>query len=64
MTDIQKEKLKALISHNLNRAEKLIIYLYYYEEMTMKEIAVELDISESRVSQMHASVIARIKAAM
>ncbi len=38
--------------------------LYYYEEMTMKEIGATLDLSESRVSQMHSSIIARLKAQM
>ncbi|MCH7632449.1 MAG: FliA/WhiG family RNA polymerase sigma factor, partial [Planctomycetes bacterium] len=32
-----------------------------YEEMTMKEIGVTLDLSESRVSQMHSSVLKRLK---
>jgi len=35
---------------------------YYYEEMTMKEIGATLDLSESRVSQMHSSILARLKA--
>ena len=44
------------------RAEKLILFLYYYEEMTMKEIGETLDLSESRVSQMHSYIIDRRKA--
>lgn len=48
----------------LTRAERLIIVLYYYEEMTMKEIGATLDLSESRVSQMHSSIVARLKAQM
>jgi len=46
----------------LSRTEQLIITLYYYEGMTMKEIGVTLDLSESRVSQMHASILRRIRA--
>jgi RNA polymerase sigma factor for flagellar operon FliA len=46
----------------MTRAEKLILFLYYYEEMTMKEIGETLDLSESRVSQMHSSIIDRLKA--
>ena len=46
----------------LNRAERLILVLYYYEELTMKEIGATLDLSESRVSQMHSSVMSRLKA--
>ena len=61
---VQKEDLKALITKGLNRAERLIVILYYYEEMTMKEIGATLDLSESRVSQMHSSILARLKAQM
>lgn len=64
VTEAQKRDLKNLISKGLSRAEKLILYLYYYEEMTMKEIGATLDLSESRVSQMHSSVIDRLKAQM
>ena len=64
MDDYQKEKLKGLIKHGLTRAEKLILVLYYYEEMTMRGIAAVLDMSESRVAQMHSSLIARLKAAL
>lgn len=64
VTEAQKRDLKELISKGLTRAEKLIIFLYYYEEMTMKEIGATLDLSESRVSQMHSSIVARLKAQM
>jgi RNA polymerase sigma factor for flagellar operon FliA len=46
----------------LNRNERLIIILYYYEDMTMKEIGATLDLSESRVSQMHSSIVSRLQA--
>ncbi len=59
---VQKRDLKDLITKGLSRAERLIVILYYYEEMTMKEIGVTLDLSESRVSQMHSSILARLKA--
>ncbi|MEM1355180.1 MAG: FliA/WhiG family RNA polymerase sigma factor [Planctomycetota bacterium] len=62
LTSVQKRDLKELITKGLTRAERLIIILYYYEEMTMKEIGVTLDLSESRVSQMHSSILARLKA--
>ena len=61
VNEIQKKDLKELITRGLSRAERLILILYYYEEMTMKEIGVTLDLSESRVSQMHSSVLARLK---
>ncbi len=59
---VQRRDLKELITKGLSRAERLIVVLYYYEEMTMKEIGVTLDLSESRVSQMHSSILARLKA--
>jgi len=60
----QKQDLKNLMTKGLTRAERLIIILYYYEEMTMKEIGLTLDLSESRVSQMHSSIVQRLKAQM
>lgn len=64
LREIQRSDLKLLITKGLSRAERLIVVLYYYEEMTMKEIGMTLDLSESRVSQMHSSILARLKAQM
>jgi RNA polymerase sigma factor for flagellar operon FliA len=64
LNEIQRNDLKVLITKGLTRAERLIVILYYYEEMTMKEIGATLDLSESRVSQMHSSILARLKAQM
>ena len=64
LIEAQKRDLKNLLTKGLSRAERLIIVLYYYEEMTMKEIGATLDLSESRVSQMHSSIVARLKAQM
>jgi len=62
LSAVQKRDLKGMITKGLTRAERLIVILYYYEEMTMKEIGTTLDLSESRVSQMHSSILARLKA--
>ncbi|KPK74624.1 MAG: RNA polymerase subunit sigma-70 [Phycisphaerae bacterium SM23_30] len=62
LEEIQKRDLKEMLTKGLSRAERLILVLYYYEEMTMKEIGSTLDLSESRVSQMHSSILARLKA--
>jgi len=62
--EIQRKDLKELLTKGLSRAERLIIILYYFEEMTMQEIGATLDLSESRVSQMHSSILARLKAQM
>ncbi|MDC0936493.1 FliA/WhiG family RNA polymerase sigma factor [Pirellulales bacterium] len=58
---IQKSDLMRLVTKGLNRNERLIIILYYYEEMTMKEIGATLDLSESRVSQMHSAIVSRLQ---
>jgi RNA polymerase sigma factor for flagellar operon FliA len=60
-TSIQKRDLMKLVTKGLNRNERLIIILYYYEESTMKEIGATLGLSESRVSQMHSSIVSRLK---
>ncbi|MCC6660885.1 MAG: FliA/WhiG family RNA polymerase sigma factor [Phycisphaerales bacterium] len=64
LLEMQRRDLKDMITKGLSRAERLIVILYYYEGMTMKEIGSTLDLSESRVSQMHSSILARLKAQM
>lgn len=58
---IQKNDLMRLVTKGLNRNERLIIILYYYEELTMKEIGETLSLSESRVSQMHSALVQRLQ---
>ncbi len=58
---VQRRDIKDLVTRGLSRAERLIIILYYFEEMTMKEIGETLDLSESRVSQMHSSILVRLR---
>ena len=55
-----KNILKEAIG-NLPEKEKLVIALYHYEELTLKEIGVVLNISESRVSQIHSKVILKLR---
>ena len=55
-----KNILKDAIA-NLPEKEKLVIALYHYEELTLKEIGVVLNISESRVSQIHSKVILKLR---
>jgi len=61
VAEILRKDLKELVTRGLTRAERLILILYYYEEMTMKEIGMTLDLSESRVSQMHSSILKRLR---
>lgn len=48
----------------LPERERLVITLYYHEEMTMREIALVLTVVESRVSQIHASAISHLRATL
>ena len=58
---MEREDLRAILTRGLSRAEQLIIILYYFEQMTMKEIGATLDLSESRVSQMHTMILTRLQ---
>ncbi len=62
LSAVQRRDLKEQITRGLSRSERLIIVLYYYEEMTMREIGKTLELSESRVSQMHTSILLRLRA--
>jgi len=55
-----KEVLVGAIE-SLPEKEKKVVSLYYYDELTYKEIGKLLDISESRVSQLHTKAIIRLK---
>jgi RNA polymerase sigma factor for flagellar operon FliA len=57
----QKEALGEAIAR-LPEREKLVITLYYYEELTLREIGEVLGVTESRVSQLHTKAILRLKA--
>jgi len=56
---MDKQEFLHFILQGCNRNERLIMILYYYEEQTMKEIGETLNLSESRVSQMHSDIVLR-----
>jgi RNA polymerase sigma factor FliA len=58
-----EERLTQAIQ-NLPDRERLVMTLYYYEEMTMREIGLALGVVESRVSQVHASAVVHLRAAL
>jgi RNA polymerase sigma factor for flagellar operon FliA len=58
-----EERLTDAIAHLPDR-ERLVMTLYYYEEMTMREIGLALGVVESRVSQVHASAVVHLRAAL
>ena len=55
---VQGAELNNLLKKGLSVTEKLILTLYYFEELTMKDIGRTLALSESRVSQLHSSILA------
>ena len=55
-----KDKLKKAIDQ-LPEKERLVLSLYYYEEMTMKEAGRVMDLTESRVCQLHAQAVLRLR---
>jgi RNA polymerase sigma factor for flagellar operon FliA len=58
-----EERLADAIAHLPDR-ERLVMTLYYYEEMTMREIGLALGVVESRVSQVHASAVVHLRVAL
>ena len=58
-----KEKLKEALEV-LTEKEKKVILLYYYEDLTLKEISSVLEVSESRISQLHTKALQKMKAKM
>ena len=58
-----EERLSGAISELPDR-ERLVMTLYYYEEMTMREIGLALGVVESRVSQLHAAAVVHLRAAL
>jgi len=62
MTTAAARDLRRWLTHGLERRDQLIIILYYYEALTMREIAGAIGISESRVSQRLEAILASLRA--
>lgn len=59
------EEIRSIIARAIDmlpEKERLVVSLYYYEELTMKEIGEVLGITESRVSQIHTKLVLRLRA--
>ena len=59
--ELKRKEITEFITKGLNRKERLIMILYYYENLTMREIGATLNLSESRVCQLHSRIIFRLK---
>lgn len=64
---LEKEELKEMLKEALSQLtekEQKVVLLYYYEDMTLKEISRVLEVSESRVSQLHTRALQKMKGTM
>ena len=64
---VQEEELKKVLMESLElltEKEKKVILLYYYEDLTLKEISSILEVSESRVSQLHTKALLKMRKRM
>jgi RNA polymerase sigma factor for flagellar operon FliA len=62
---VEKEEIKRIIVEAINdlpEKEKKVLVLYYYEDLTLKEIGEVLEVTESRISQLHTKAILRLRA--
>ena len=57
----QKRDIQGLLFKHLSEKEKTIVAMYYYQGLSMREIATMLKLTESRICQIHAKVIKRLK---
>jgi RNA polymerase sigma factor for flagellar operon FliA len=64
LDDLTKKEMKEIISEAiacLPKKEQLVLSLYYHDELTLKEIAKVLDLTESRISQIHSKAIISLR---
>jgi RNA polymerase sigma factor for flagellar operon FliA len=64
---LAQEELKVMLEEALQlltEKERKVILMYYYEELTLKEISLVLEVSESRVSQLHTKAIIKMRQRM
>ncbi|UWG98343.1 FliA/WhiG family RNA polymerase sigma factor [Dehalobacter sp. DCM] len=66
-SQIEKEEQKQILVdaiEKLSEKEKMVVALYYREELTLKEIAAIMNLSESRISQIHSQAILRLRGSL
>ena len=65
--DLEKEELRQTLAKAIDRLpekERLVVSLYYYEEMTLKEISLIMHLTEARISQLHSKAIMRLRGSL
>lgn len=66
-TELAAKEARELLGQMIEKLperERMVVTLYYYEELTLKEIAAILEVTESRVCQIHGQAVSRLRAAM
>ena len=58
---MRKKEITEFMLKGVSRKERIILLLYYYEDLTMREIGSALNLSESRVCQLHSRIISRLR---
>ena len=61
LMELDQKKAIARLIDELPEKEKMVLSLYYWEELTMKEVGAVLGLTESRVCQLHSKVLIRLK---
>jgi RNA polymerase sigma factor for flagellar operon FliA len=64
---VEREELKKMLMESLElltEKEKKVILLYYYEDLTLKEISHILEVTESRISQIHTKALSKMRTKM
>jgi RNA polymerase sigma factor for flagellar operon FliA len=64
---VEFNEVKDLLAKAISRLpdkEKMVVYLYYYEGLTLKEIGATISLSESRISQLHTKAILRLRGSL
>ena len=65
--NVEDEEVKSILAKAIDKLpekERLVVSLYYYEELTLKEISVIMKLSEARISQLHTKAIFRLRGAL
>ncbi|MGL5512100.1 MAG: FliA/WhiG family RNA polymerase sigma factor [Sporomusa sp.] len=64
---LEKEEARATLTKSIEKLpekERLVVSLYYYDELTLKEISLSMKLSEARISQLHTKAIFRLRGAL
>ena len=64
---VEEEELKQKLEESLEvltEKERKVILLYYYEDLTLKEISRVMEVSESRISQLHSKALTKMRRCM